>query len=258
MILKGVRAVSVLSMLLSFASLEAESVMVAVSANFTSTMKELAPLFQKKTGYRIQMSSGATGAFYAQIKNGAPFEILLAADDVIPEKLIDEGLATPGSRFTYAIGRLVLWSTREGFVDSEGRVLSEGNFRFLAIANAGVAPYGRAAETVLTGKGLLETLQSKIVRGESITQTYQFVAAGNAELGFVALSQIIDSDGRLKSGSCWIVPADMMPPLRQEAVLLTKGERNRAASALLEFMKTGEAREVIRRHGYDTVPSGLP
>jgi len=258
MILKGVRAVSVLSMLLAFTSLQAESVMAAVSANFTSTMKELAPLFQKRTGHRIQMSSGATGAFYAQIKNGAPFEVLLAADDVVPEKLIDEGLATPGSRFTYAIGRVVLWSAREGFVDSEGRVLSEGNFRFLAIANAAVAPYGRAAEAVLTRKGLLEALQSRIVRGESLTQTYQFVAVGNAELGFVALSQVIGSDGRLKSGSCWIVPADLVPPLKQDAVLLKRGERNRAASALLAFMKTAKAREVVRRHGYDIVSSGLP
>ena len=252
------RAVSVFILFLSCSSLEAESVMVAVSANFTSTMKELVSLFQKGTEHRVEISSGATGAFYAQIKNGAPFEVLFAADDIIPEKLINEGLADRGSRFTYAIGRVVLWSPRKSFVDSEGRVLREGKFRFLALANAAVAPYGRAAEAVLIRRGLIEALQSKLVRGESITQTYQFIAAGNAELGFVALSQIIGSDGRLKSGSCWIVPVDIAPPLKQDAVLLKKGKRNRAAFALLEFMKTSRAREIIRRHGYDIVSSGRP
>ena len=239
-------------------SARAGEVSVAVAANFTAPMQKIASLFEQDTGHKATLAFGSTGRFYAQIKNGAPFDLLLSADDETPAKLAKEGLAVDASRFTYAIGKLALWSKQPGLVDAQGLVLKSGTFDKIAVADPKLAPYGAAAVEVMTHLGVLNTLRPKFVQGENIAQTHQFVATQNAQLGFVALSQIIGSDGRLKSGSCWIVPADMMPPLRQEAVLLTKGERNRAASALLEFMKTGEAREVIRRHGYDTVPSGLP
>ncbi|KAB2319912.1 molybdate ABC transporter substrate-binding protein [Betaproteobacteria bacterium SCN1] len=227
----------------------ADEVQVAVAANFTAPMKTIAADFEKATGHKAQLAFGATGKFYAQIKNGAPFEILLAADDETPAKLEREGVAVPGTRFTYAIGQLALWSAKPGFVDDKADVLKQGTFNHLSIANPRLAPYGAAAVETLTQLGLLGALESKFVQGENIAQTYQFVSSGNAELGFVALSQIY-ADGKLKGGSAWIVPGNLHNPIRQDAAVLVKGKDNPAAAALMEFLKGEKARAVIKSYGY--------
>ena len=174
----------------------AAEVQVAVAANFTAPMQKIAAAFEQDTGHRAKLAFGATGKFYAQIRNGAPFEVLLAADDETPAKLEREGAALAGSRFTYAIGRLALWSARPGYVDDQGEVLKRGAFKHLAIANPKLAPYGAAAVETLDRLGLLAALQPKFVQGENIAQTFQFVSTGNAELGFVALSQVME-DGKI-------------------------------------------------------------
>jgi len=230
-------------------SARADEVQVAVAANFTAPMKTIAAEFEKATGHKAQLAFGATGKFYAQIKNGAPFEILLAADDETPAKLEREGAAVAGTRFTYAIGQLALWSAKPGVVDDKAEVLKKGAFNHLSIANPKLAPYGAAAVETLTKLGLLSTLESKFVQGENIAQTFQFVSTGNAELGFVALSQIYE-DGKLKSGSAWIVPGNLHSPIRQDAVVLAKGKDNPAAAALMEFLKGEKARAVIKSYGY--------
>lgn len=227
----------------------ADEVQVAVAANFTAPMKIIAADFEKATGHKAELSFGATGKFYAQIRNGAPFDVLLAADDETPAKMEKEGLAVPGSRITYAIGALALWSARPGFVDDKGAVLKKGDFAHIALAAPKLAPYGAAAIETLSKLGLLSALEPKFVQGENIAQTYQFVSTGNAELGFVALSQIY-ANGRLTGGSAWIVPADLHQPIRQDAVILTRGKDNPAAAALFKFLKTRQARKVIRSYGY--------
>lgn len=227
----------------------ADEVQVAVAANFTAPMKVIAADFEKATGHKAELSFGATGKFYAQIRNGAPFDVLLAADDETPAKMEKEGLAVPGSRITYAIGALALWSARPGFVDDKGAVLKKGDFAHIALAAPKLAPYGAAAIETLSKLGLLSALEPKFVQGENIAQTYQFVSTGNAELGFVALSQIY-ANGRLTGGSAWIVPADLHQPIRQDAVILTRGKDNPAAAALFKFLKTRQARKVIRSYGY--------
>lgn len=227
----------------------ADEVQVAVAANFTAPMKVIAADFEKATGHKAELSFGATGKFYAQIRNGAPFDVLLAADDETPAKMEKEGLAVPGSRITYAIGALALWSARPGFVDDKGAVLKKGDFAHIALAAPKLAPYGAAAMETLSKLGLLSALEPKFVQGENIAQTYQFVSTGNAELGFVALSQIY-ANGRLTGGSAWIVPADLHQPIRQDAVILTRGKDNPAAAALFKFLKTRQARKVIRSYGY--------
>jgi len=229
--------------------LRAAEVQVAVAANFTAPMQKIAAEFEKASGHKAQLAFGSTGKFYAQIKNGAPFEVLLAADDETPAKLEKEGLAVAGSRFTYAIGQLALWSARPDYVDARGAVLKQGGFGHLAIANSKLAPYGAAAVETLNKLGLLAALQPKFVQGENITQTYQFVSTGNAELGFVAVSQVVEN-GKLKSGSAWIVPAALHTPIRQDAVVLTQGKDNPAATALVKFLKTDQARAVIQSYGY--------
>lgn len=231
------------------ASLRAAEVQVAVAANFTAPMQKLAVDFEKATGHQAKLSFGATGKFYAQIKNGAPFEVLLAADDETPAKLEKEGLAVSGSRFTYAIGQLALWSAKPGYVDARGAVLKQGTFGHLAIANPKLAPYGAAAVESLTRLGLIGSVEGKFVQGENIAQTYQFVSTGNAELGFVVLSQIVE-DGKLKSGSAWIVPTGLHSPIRQDAVVLTLGKANPAAASLVQFLKSDMARAVIKSYGY--------
>jgi molybdate transport system substrate-binding protein len=231
------------------APLLAAEVQVAVAANFTAPMQLIAADFEKATGHKAQLSFGSTGKFYAQIKNGAPFEVLLAADDETPAKLENEGLAVSGSRFTYAIGQLALWSAKPGFVDDKGAVLKQGAFEHLAIANPKLAPYGAAAVETLTKLGLLGSVEGKFVQGENIAQTFQFVSTGNAELGFVALSQVYEG-GKLKSGSAWIVPASLHAPIRQDAVVLTKGKDNPAAAALMKYLKSDSARAVIKSYGY--------
>lgn len=228
----------------------AAEVSVAVAANFTAPMQKIAAAFEQKTGHKAVLSFGSTGKFYAQIKNGAPFQVLLAADAEIPAQLEKEGLTVSGSRFTYAIGRLVLWSKQAGLVDEKGDVLRQGGFDRLAIADPKLAPYGAAAVQSLTGLGLLPALKERLVQGENIAQTYQFVATGNAALGFVALSQV-RSEGRAAPGSAWIVPARLHSAIRQDAVVLATGKNNPAAAALVGFLQTEQARALIRSFGYE-------
>jgi molybdate transport system substrate-binding protein len=227
----------------------AAEVQVAVAANFAAPMQAIAESFEKDTGHKARLAFGSTGKFYAQIQNGAPFDVMLAADDATPAKLIQEGAADAASRFTYAIGCLVLWSAKPGFVDANGEVLRRGRYGKLALANPRTAPYGKAAIETLTRLGLLATAQPTFVQGENIAQTFQFVSTGNAELGFVALSQVI-RDGRVQQGSAWIVPAEMHAPIRQDAVLLSRGRGNAAAQALLVYLKNDKAKKVIRSFGY--------
>ena len=227
----------------------AEEVTVAVAANFTAPMKQIAADFEKATGHKVLLSFGASGKFYAQIKNGAPFQLFLSADDEKPAQLEKDGLTVPGSRFTYAVGTLVLWSAKPGFVDPKGEVLSKGTFNKLSIANPKLAPYGTAAIEVLTKQGLLAAVQPKLVQGENISQAYQFVSTGNADLGFVALSQVMQ-DGRISSGSAWVVPDNLHSPIRQDAVLLLKGKGNQAAEGLANYLKTDKVKAVIRTYGY--------
>lgn len=238
----------VLALFVSVATHAAE-VKVAVAANFAQTLKEISTVFEQDTGHKLAITQGSTGKLYAQISQGAPFEVLLSADDETPEKLITEGKAITGTRFTYAIGRLALWSPKPDLVDEGGQVLKTDKFRFLAIANARVAPYGRAAVQVMQKLGVLSSIEPRVVQGESITQTFQFVSTGNAQLGFVALSQITEN-GKLKSGSAWFVPENMHEQLRQDAVLLNPGKDSAAASALLNFLKSDKAKKIITAHGY--------
>jgi len=228
----------------------ADEVQVAVAANFTAPMKVIAAQFEQETGHKVLASYGATGKFYAQIQNGAPFDILLAADDETPAKLDRENATAPKSRFTYAIGKLVLWSAKEGVVDAKGDVLKAGKFDHIAVANPKLAPYGLAAQETLQKLNLFTTLQAKFVTGENIGQTYQFVASAAAPLGFVAMSQVYE-DNKLKSGSAWVVPASMYSPIRQDAVILTKGANKPAVTAFISYLKGDKAKAVIRSYGYD-------
>ena len=231
-------------------SVHAGEVSVAVAANFTAPMQKMVRLFEQDTGHKATLAFGSTGRFYAQIKNGAPFDLLLSADDETPAKLAREGLAVDASRFTYAIGKLALWSKQPGLVDAQGLVLKSGTFDKIAVADPKLAPYGAAAVEVMTHLGVLNTLRPKFVQGENIAQTHQFVATQNAQLGFVALSQVM-ADGRLVEGSVWAVPETRSSPLRQDAVLLNKGQGNAAAAALLQYVKGDKARAVIRGFGYE-------
>lgn len=231
------------------ATARADEVLVAVAANFTAPIQAIAKDFEKDTGHKLVASFGATGQFYTQIKNGAPFQVFLSADDTTPARLEKEGEIVPGSRFTYAIGSLALWSAKPGYVDANGDVLKRNAFEHLSIANPGAAPYGLAATQVLGKLGLSDAVKPKIVEGQNITQAYQFVATGNAELGFVALSQIY-KDGKVTSGSAWIVPPALYEPIRQDAVLLLKGKDNAAAKALLDYLKGPKAAAVIKAYGY--------
>lgn len=229
----------------------AGEISIAVASNFTATLHAIAAEFEKATGHEIRAASGSSGKFYAQIKNGAPFQVFLSADEAKPLRLEQDGLAVPGTRFTYAIGRLALWSARSGFIDGEGMVLRQGHFDKLAIANPGHAPYGAAALDALQGLGLDSRMRGRLVQAENIAQAYQFVESGNAELGFVALAQIVDAGG-IKQGSAWIVPAELHRPIRQDAVLLQAGAHNAAARELLTFMRGETAQSIIAAHGYQT------
>jgi molybdate transport system substrate-binding protein len=224
-------------------------VTVAVAANFIAPMQRVATAFEQDTSHRVQLVSGSTGSFYHQISAGAPFDVLLAADDTTPPKLEREGAAVPGTRFTYAIGHLVLWSREPGFVDERGEVLRSGRFDRIAIANPALAPYGAAAVQTLARLGLTAQLAPKLVEGENIAQTYQFVATGNAPLGFVALSEVF-ANGRVAPGSGWIVPEHLHAPIRQDAVLLARARDNTAAQALLRYLRGAKARGIIRSYGY--------
>ena len=236
--------------LLTLNSAWADEVQVAVAANFTAPIQAIAKDFEKDTGHKLVASFGATGQFYAQIKNGAPFEVFLSADDTTPEKLENEGETVKGSRFTYAIGTLALWSPKAGYVDDKGEVLKKNDYKHLSIANPKAAPYGLAATQVLAKLNLTEATKGKLVEGQNITQAFQFVSTGNAELGFVALSQIY-KDGKVINGSAWIVPANLHDPIKQDAVILNKGKDNAAAKALVDYLKGPKAAEVIKSFGYE-------
>lgn len=227
----------------------AGTVHIAAAANFAAAMKRLAPLFEQSTDSRLVISHGATGQLYAQIRHGAPFDLLLAADATTPARLLAEGLAVPDTAFVYARGRLVLWSADPRLVDAAGRVLRESDHR-IAVANPRTAPYGQAAAATLEALGLLAALQPRLVTGESIAQTYQFVASGNAPLGFIALAQLTALPPEPR-GSHWLVPAALHPPIDQAAVLLRRGDGNSAARAFLAFLRSPEAVAIIRELGYE-------
>ncbi len=240
-----------LPLLMSLSTLGlAGEVRVAVAANFAAPMQAIAAVLEKTTGHKAQVVTGATGKFYAQIKNAAPFDVFLSADNETPEKLEKEGLTVPGSRFTYAKGKLVLWSAKPGLIDAQGQVLKTGDFRKIAIAQPKVAPYGAAAMEVIGKLGLDARLTPRLVLGESLGQTYSFVFTGNAELGFVGLSQVLEG-GKLKSGSMWLVPSGLYGPIVQDAVVLKRGQNNPAAAALIVLMKSDGIKELIRSYGYD-------
>lgn len=241
----------VATVVLGATAVRADEVSVAVAANFTEPMKKIAAEFEKTSGHKVALSFGSTGKFYSQVKAGAPFEVLVAADDETPVKMEQEGLAVKGSSFTYAIGKLVLWSAKPAVVDDKGEVLKKGGFDHLSVANPKLAPYGAAGIETLKALGVYDGLAPKIVQAENIAQAYQFVATGNALIGFVALSQVIGEDGKVKSGSVWIVPEKYYTQIRQNAVLLDKGKDKAAASALLKFLKTSPfASKVIAAYGY--------
>jgi len=238
-------AVTALAATVSLATARADQVTVAVAANFTDAAKEIGALFEKATGHKAVFSFGSTGLLYAQIGQGAPFEVFLAADQARPKRAVDEGFAVPDSRFTYATGRIVLFSMDEALVTGEG-VLKDGRFAKIAIANPQTAPYGAAAVQAMKALGVYDALRPKIVQGNNIAQTYQFVATGNAELGFVALSQVATSE----KGSRWLVPDDLYSTIAQDAVLLQRGAGSAAARGFLAFLKGPEAGAVKERFGY--------
>jgi molybdate transport system substrate-binding protein len=221
---------------------------VAVASNFADTLRAVAERFGVVSGHSVTLSPGSTGKHYAQIKNGAPFDLFFAADRRRPELLEQGGLARKGSRFTYALGKVVLWSSDPGLVDPEGRVLQSERFRHLAIANPRLAPYGKAAQEVLQARRVWNRLRPRLVRGENISQTYLFVRSRNAELGFVAYSQLVRGDQPIE-GSWWDVPQTLYTPIEQQAVLLKEGE---VARAFLVFVQSAEAKDLIRTHGYRT------
>lgn len=241
-------AIAILALgLVAAGGASAHDVSVAVAANFTAPARDIATAFETRTGNHLVMSFGASGTFLSQIEQGAPFEILLSADADRPAKLEADGFGIKGTRFTYARGTLVLWSAKPGVVDDKGAVLAKGQFDHLAIADPAAAPYGAAAVETLKKLNLYNMLQTKIVKGASIAQAYGFIDSGAAELGFVALSQVIKD----KRGSMWIVPKADYTPIEQQAVLLTPGANDPAARAFLDFFKSAEARRIITAYGYE-------
>jgi molybdate transport system substrate-binding protein len=230
-------------------SAQAAQVQVAVAANMAAPMKQIAADFERTTGHHAVVVLGSTGKLYAQIRAGAPFDVLLAADDTTPTRLQAEGLAVPGTRFTYATGRLVLWSADPTAVDPQGKVLHQPPQGKLAIADPRLAPYGAAAMQTLAALGVASAWAPHLVQGESIGQAYQFTATGNARLGFVALAQVM-AGGRITSGSAWIVPPTLHHPLKQDAILLDPGRSNAAAAALLQYLRGDAARGTLRGYGY--------
>jgi molybdate transport system substrate-binding protein len=228
----------------------AAEINVAVAANFTEASKEIAAAFERKTGNKVLLSFGSSGQFYTQITQDAPFQVFLSADQERPEKAVAEGLAVPDSRFTYAVGKLVLWS-RDPKVVTGADTLKQGNFSKVAIANPAAAPYGAAAIETMKALNVYDTLQPKIVQGNNIAQTFQFIDTGNAELGFVALSQVVDHS----EGSRWLVSANLYAPIKQDAVLLKKGAGNEAAMAFIDFLKGPEAAAIEAKFGYGTPES---
>jgi molybdate transport system substrate-binding protein len=228
---------------------QAAEIKVAVASNFVNVLKEIAVEFQKDTGYQLAITPGATGKFYAQINNGAPFDVFLSADDETPRKLAQEGKAIASSQFTYAIGRLALWSPNPEMVDKNADILKTDKFKFIAIANAKVAPYGQAAVQTMQKLGVLTKIEPRVVQGESIAQTYQFVSTGNAQLGFVSLSQIVEN-GKIKTGSAWIVPEEMHEQLKQDAVVLQSCKYMSSCQALIDYLRSDKAKKMMASYGY--------
>lgn len=231
----------------------AGEVAVAVASNFTAPMQQIAQAFEQQTGHRVKLSSGGTGSLYAQIRHGAPFDLLLAADTKIPARLAQEGYADERTQFTYATGQLVLWGANptliDGLNDSDGDILREGKFRKFAIADPMLAPYGAAAQQALQALGLWQAIEPKIVQGKNIGQAFQFVSSGNAELGLVALAQVY-ADGKIESGSGWIVPHELYSPIRQDAILLKPGQANPVAHELVNYLKGEQVQQIIESYGY--------
>ncbi len=225
----------------------AGEILVAAASNFSGALTTLSEHFEENTSHKVTLIFGSTGKHYAQIKNGAPFDAFFAADIHRPELLEKEDLVLPGSRFTYALGKVVLWSPKKGFVDSKARVLNRAEFRHLAIANPNLAPYGKAAQEVLEARGLWKSLRDRLVRGENIGQAFQFIKSGNAELGFVAYAQVKRPNQRIE-GSFWDVPQALYTPIEQQAVLLVDSE---VARAFMLFVRSDEALKIIREYGYD-------
>ena len=236
-------------LLACLASAHADEVQVAVASNFSAPMHKLAIAFERETGHKAVISVGSTGKFYAQIRNGAPFAVLLSADDETPTRLAQEGLALASTQFTYAKGQLVLWSAQPDVVDAQGQVLQGKLPGRLALADPKLAPYGLAATEALAKLGVSDRLKPNWIVGENIAQTYQFVKTGNAALGFVALSQVM-SDGRLSSGSAWVLPASLYTPIRQDAIVLKAAEHQPAARALMAYLRSDSARQLMASYGY--------
>ncbi|MEH6471362.1 MAG: molybdate ABC transporter substrate-binding protein [Halopseudomonas sp.] len=227
----------------------AGQLIAAVAANFTGASKKIVERFESNSGHQVKISYGSTGKLFSQIKHGAPFEVFLAADSAHPQKAIADQLAIPGSRFSYAHGKLVLWSAQADRFSNGEDYLRQGQFKRIAIANPSTAPYGLAAQQLLIQLGIEQSLHSKLVRGESIAQAFQFTATGNAQVGLVAQSQLNHWKG--DPGSQWIVPEDYYPAIDQQAVLLNKGQHNPVAVEFLKFLKGPEARRIINQYGYN-------
>mgnify|MGYP006095769061 FL=1 len=228
-------------------SASAETITIAAASNFTVAMNDIIGRFEAETGHEVRVSYGSSGRFYAQISNGAPFDAFFSADDEKPALLELNELAS--GRFTYAIGTLALWSKSPGLEFDQGAYLSRGLFNKLSMANPRLAPYGKAAVEVLASLGLEESTRSRWVQGESITQTYQFIDSENADLGFVALSQIM-KDGRILQGSAWLVPSELHSPIRQDAVLLNRAEGKQAALDFLDYVQSISVKTIIKSYGY--------
>jgi len=243
------KALVACALLLSATAVHAGEVTVAVASNVTKPMQSIAALFEAESGHTVKLAFGSSGRFFAQIHHGAPFDVFLSADADKPKRLIEQGLAVTDSQFTYAQGRLVLWSPQMDYVDKKGDVLKMGDFNHLALADAKLAPYGLAAQQVLDNLNLMATLKPRFVTGENISQTFQFVQSGNAELGFVALSQVMQ-DGEISTGSSWLIPVELHEPIKQDVVLLKRGEDNAAAKALMDFLKSDAAITVLESYGY--------
>ena len=236
--------------LLFCATAWSQPIHVAVASNFAAPIQKITSSFEQDTGYKLSVSIGSTGKFYTQIKSGAPYLVLLAADEDTPARLEREGFAVTGSSFTYASGKLILWSKDPNMIDDKGQVLLKGNFEHIAMADPKLAPYGLAAKQTLEKLGLYKSLSPKVVRGENIGQTFLFVNTGSVRIGFVAMSQVM-RDGRIKEGSAWIVPTDDYSAIKQNATLLKIGEKNIGARSFLEYLKSTKALGIMKTYGYD-------
>ena len=249
-----VAALAVLSMcgsVLPASQALADEVMVAVASNFIKPMQTIAKDFEAQTGHEVKVSYGSSGKLLAQISHGAPFDLFLSADTDKVTRLIKSDLAVSGTEFVYAQGRLVLWSNTTGLIDGDSEILKHGDFKYIALADPKLAPYGEAARETLETLALYKQLKPRFVQGENISQTYQFVQTGNAQLGFVALSQVTNPDGS-EQGSGWLVPTALHQPINQSAVLLKRGQDNPAATALLAFLRKNQTQVIIQSFGYDT------